>query len=101
MGMFDYVRCDFPLPEPELQSVVFQTKDLPEPHTGSFRVTAGGALVNEWTPRKDELVMEVVSGPLRLNHVTDVEYITVTLRFEDRRAVSAEVEREPLGRIEP
>lgn len=28
MGMFDYLRCKYPLPVPEAQDVEFQTKDL-------------------------------------------------------------------------
>jgi hypothetical protein len=28
MGMFDEIICEYPLPRPELQHIVFQTKDL-------------------------------------------------------------------------
>lgn len=28
MGMFDEIVCEYPLPRPELQHIVFQTKDL-------------------------------------------------------------------------
>ncbi len=28
MGMFDYVKCEYPLPDPELQTEEFQTKDF-------------------------------------------------------------------------
>jgi hypothetical protein len=48
MSMFDWVRCEYPLPHPEAQGLQFQTKDTPclmEHYT----ITAEGRLIaHEW-----------------------------------------------------
>lgn len=46
MGMYDYVRCDAPLPDgkptpPDL----FQTKDFPAPQLEHYTITAAGRLI--------------------------------------------------------
>jgi len=46
MGMFDYVKCEYPLPDSRLQDQVFQTKDF-ESALDTFRITAGGRLICE------------------------------------------------------
>lgn len=55
MGLFDEVRCDYPLPDPAHQGLVFQTKDL-ENAMEEYRITRRGRLVRTrsgWlTPRK-------------------------------------------------
>jgi hypothetical protein len=48
MGMFDWVRCEYPLPDPEAQGYQFQTKDTPclMEH---YIITAEGRLIaHEW-----------------------------------------------------
>jgi hypothetical protein len=45
MGMFDSIwRCDYPLPDPEIQNESFQTKSL-ECALDSYRITEDGRLV--------------------------------------------------------
>lgn len=46
MGLFDEVRCDYPLPNPEHQDLKFQTKDL-ENLLDEYVVTRRGRLVRE------------------------------------------------------
>lgn len=45
MGLFDYIRCQFPLPVKEAQEEVFQTKDL-ENFLGDFVIREDGTLWN-------------------------------------------------------
>ena len=46
MGMFDYVRCDYPLPDggPPAGAGLFQTKDTPDQFLRVFKITDGGHL---------------------------------------------------------
>ena len=44
MGMFDWVRCDAPLPTPAAQGLQFQSKDL-ECGLDHYIITAAGRLV--------------------------------------------------------
>lgn len=46
MGMFDYLRCDYPLPEPEAQEFEFQTKDL-DCWLEHFLITDQGQLIRQ------------------------------------------------------
>lgn len=51
MGMFDYIRCDAPLPETEVPPPTaewFQTKDTPDQYMTVYTITADGKLV--WRP---------------------------------------------------
>lgn len=45
MGMFDYVRCEYPLPDGG-NNMVFQTKDTFEQYLGTYVITEDGRLVN-------------------------------------------------------
>ena len=53
MGMFDEVQIDYPLPWPEVQGVVWQSKDTPDQHCtrygvddhGRFREQLGVAMI--------------------------------------------------------
>ena len=99
MGLFDYVRCEYPLPEPELQGAVFQTQSMPGPQFGRFLVTRAGELVDEKDRRQEELIVEVVRGPMRLTLVTESEFVIVMLQFENRRVTCAAVTRKPLHQV--
>lgn len=41
MGMFDHVRCDYPVPDARLQKATFQTKNL-GCAMGHFTITIDG-----------------------------------------------------------
>jgi hypothetical protein len=55
MGLFDEVRCEYPLPDPAHQNLLFQTKDL-EKGLEQYLITRRGRLVrtrSDWlTPRE-------------------------------------------------
>lgn len=45
MGMFDWIRCEYPLPdEPNGASIRFQTKDTPNQMLDEYRIDANGDL---------------------------------------------------------
>lgn len=54
MGMYDYLRCEMPLPDPEVQGEMFQTKDTPAQFLDTYVIRADGRLVNEY-PNLEEL----------------------------------------------
>lgn len=46
MGLFDYVRCDYPLPDGKpTPRELFQTKDFPEPYMERYTITGEGRLI--------------------------------------------------------
>lgn len=44
MGMFDYIMCKYPLPDPEMQDHLFQTRDL-ENNMNRYSITSEGRLI--------------------------------------------------------
>lgn len=71
MGMFDTIRCHYPLPEPRLQDAEFQTKDLGQ-LLQRYEITADGRLVvlaparsgsDRTAPQTDEAGAEGVEWP--------------------------------------
>jgi hypothetical protein len=57
MGMYDYLKCHYPLPDPEFQSDQFQTKDL-DCELKVYEITVNGKLIkNEYdteiTPKEE------------------------------------------------
>jgi hypothetical protein len=47
MGMFDYLRCEYPLPAPNAQALDYQTKDTGAQYMDTYVITAEGRLVHE------------------------------------------------------
>jgi hypothetical protein len=47
MGVFDYIRCDFPLPDGFAGGVKFQTKDTPAQYLETYIITSDGRLLDE------------------------------------------------------
>ena len=45
MGLFNYVRCRYRLPDPEAQDFAFQTKSLPEQLLDHYEITEDGRLL--------------------------------------------------------
>ena len=49
MGMFDYLRCEYPLPDADMQDHVFQTKSLADPWSHDYVISKDGWLfLKEW-----------------------------------------------------
>ncbi len=47
MGLFNHIRCRYPLPDTEAQDFDFQTKSLPEQLLDNYEITADGRLLHE------------------------------------------------------
>ena len=47
MGMFDEIRCRYPLPVPGWEETLFQTKDTPEQWMEQYEIRADGTLWHE------------------------------------------------------
>jgi hypothetical protein len=47
MGLFNYIRCRYPLPDAEAQDFEFQSKSLPEQKLDKFEITPDGRLLHE------------------------------------------------------
>lgn len=55
MGLFDYIRCEAPLPNTPIPPPdVFQTKDTPDQYMSLYTITAEGKLI--WRPYTIEVV---------------------------------------------
>jgi hypothetical protein len=57
MGMFDSIICEYPLPDPEVQKELFQTKDL-DSCMDTYTITKAGRLIHhfkefEATPKEE------------------------------------------------
>ncbi len=46
MGVYDNVRCRYPLPDPEAQPLTFQTKSMPAPYLEDYEITEDGRLLH-------------------------------------------------------
>lgn len=45
MGLFNYIRCRYVLPDPAAQDLMFQTKSMPDLRMATYEVTPEGMLV--------------------------------------------------------
>jgi hypothetical protein len=55
MGMFDRVRCKYPLPDPDAQDLEFQSKTTPAQWLDDYIITQDGRLLHEaYEIRADE-----------------------------------------------
>lgn len=91
MGMFDGVRCRYPLPWPEVQEDTWQSKDTPAQYLELYEIRADGSLWHEadsekgshWLPVSDysgELEMHtLVRYPDRPGHT----WYSVQFLFKD------------------
>lgn len=58
MGLFDYIKCEYPLPDEAHQGMLYQTKCAREdPYMETFRITKAGRLIHE-TCRYEEVPRE-------------------------------------------
>ncbi|MBX7229846.1 MAG: hypothetical protein K1X48_09600 [Burkholderiaceae bacterium] len=47
MGMFDYVKCHYPLPVKGAEDLIYQTKDTPSQWLDMYEIRADGTLWHE------------------------------------------------------
>jgi hypothetical protein len=61
MGMFDNVRCEYPLPVDGANEFLFQTKDTPAQYLDDYEIRADGTL---WYEEYDARIEETEDAPL-------------------------------------
>ena len=89
MGLFDYVRCELPLPEG--QDEAYQTKDLDHPAMRRFIITAAGRLVAEtWDTGPERLIDGRFDGDVHF--YGDALSYRATFRLGDCQEICREVE---------
>ena len=71
MGLFNYVRCRYPLPDPEAQELVFQTKSMLDRSMATYEVTPDGMLVRRSAPQEVDDETESALAPSPLQFVSD------------------------------
>ena len=101
MGLFDEVRCDYPLPNAAHQGLLFQTKDL-ENLLGEYRITRRGRLVRTkegWFEERSCRVGCPIHQDLRIYTSVDVgpderEWVEYVFRFTEGRVTRVRRNRE-------
>jgi hypothetical protein len=96
MGMFDYVRCEYPLPAPEIQGHLFQTKDTPEPVMRTWVIGADGGLQLEKDPPPGVPVWGLIRGPFGIYTSDEGWWYDVDFEFINGRVSSVKVSKSPL-----
>ena len=96
MGMFDYLRCEAPRPDPAHQDLPFQTKDTPAQAMDTYVITADGRLLHERVryeavPEAERVAALVAAGHREEDARTGILAIAGRLR-----GVPDGVEEEPL-----
>jgi hypothetical protein len=87
MGLFDTVHCDYPLPDPQHQSLDFQTKDL-ECFLAHFTITHDGRLVcnaRRGGRGPEHNIEWPLHGDLRIYTSRDGAWIEYVVRFTHDR----------------
>ena len=86
MGMFDYVRCDAPLPDGKpTPASIFQTKDFDDPNMDIFVITDDGRLICD-TPRQATEALEF-HGVLNFYGGLPGEWREFNAKFTDGKLV--------------
>jgi len=90
MGMFDDLRCEYPLPVPGANDLSYQTKDTPAQWCDLYVIRKDGTLCHEQYDEEDhsdpnaEGFMRFVGSAARVNkRLVPVENFTGEIRFYD------------------
>ena len=87
MGMFDYLRCKYPLPWPEVQHLEYQTKDTFAQGLDNYEIRADGSLWHQecdYEDRSDpnaEGLEALIGACTRVNERWVRDYTTGEIRF--------------------
>lgn len=65
MGMFDYLRCEYPLPVDGANELEYQTKDTPSQFLENYKIEKDGTLSYE-SCRYEDRSDQTLSGIMRL-----------------------------------
>jgi hypothetical protein len=67
MGVFDRVRCQYPLPDPEAQDLEYQTKSTFAPYLHDYIITPDGRLLRDEPDWRDDQESDSPAGLGREN----------------------------------
>jgi hypothetical protein len=102
MGMFDYLKCSYPLPGEPPAFVTgadddFQTKDMPDPMLDHYEITVDGRLLKDGVDTNfhgdlEFYAFNASSGPLGFytRNGEDAEWVEYRVRFTHGRVESIE-----------
>lgn len=62
MGLYDNVRCKYPLPDPEAQDLEYQTKSTFAPYLENYIITQDGRLLKEECDIREEPAPDSLLG---------------------------------------
>ena len=70
MGLFDEVRCPYPLNCPEVQDAIFQSKDTPTQYFDQYEIRVDGTLWHEAFDHRDNVRWEqvMIDGEIEIHH---------------------------------
>src|SRR5262249_6374657 len=80
MGLYDNVRCKYPLPDPEAQDLEYQTKSTFAPYLENYIITLDGRLLKEQSQLRREPESDSATET-RANHLSD-RWVEVDFRGE-------------------
>ncbi len=75
MGMFDHLKCDYPLPVEGANARIYQTKDTPAQLLDNYEIREDGSLWHQSIDYNDDAPAESTFSP--------VENFTGEIRFYD------------------
>jgi hypothetical protein len=87
MGMFDWLRCKYPLPLPGANNLHYQTKDTPEQYLDLYKIREDGTLWHETYDVEDrsdpnaEGLMALFGAMTRVNKRWEPCDMTGEIRF--------------------
>lgn len=87
MGLFDYVRCHYPLPVDGANDLEYQTKDMDCPYMERYEIRADGTLWKEHYDTEDrsdpnaEGLMALAGCATRVNYRWEPEPYTGAMEF--------------------
>ena len=59
MGLYDNVRCRYPLPDQEAQDFRFQTKSTPAPYLDDYEITEDGRRRRCWNASRNPQIAQI------------------------------------------
>ena len=89
MGLFDYLRCSYPLPRPGANDLEYQTKDTDAQYMDRYEIRADGTLWHEvydtedWSDPKAEGFMALAGCATRVNERWERDTMTGGIVFTD------------------
>lgn len=95
MGMFDYVRCQYPLPVAGANDLEYQTKDTPAQDLDHYEIHADGSLWHQVSYEPERWEFEPYSDTLEFYTDFHGDWLEFSATFKNGTLQSLEVVRKP------